>query len=391
MSLHKIFSLLFLFTFIHSGSASVSKDLIKKILAAASAFEQYEIVFEKHFKYPKEKDTLSERFESAVYKTGEDFYIGWHRISYIRSGAKRSLIAANNEGLHRVNYKENLYYSTMRSDNQKLLMLNLSSNLYKPLYYTREELERFNEGTKTDQYIYLEKTDTGKDNKNLIRYISKTRICIDRKSYLPVSEEISSVSNGNEQYSLYKLNSYKLLSKNEYKPLLKYSDSLINVIHTYTNGDSLKKSRKDLYRKLKPGDSVVLFKASLSNGSVFDMKTLKDSIVIFDFFYTTCVPCIAAVPELNNIYSLYSARGVQLFGVNAFDTDWDNIPAYIKERGVLYPIIKTGKQTVYDYGVTGFPRMIIIKNGVVVKIYYGFAKGMEKELGVLLEKLLLNP
>jgi hypothetical protein len=41
---------------------------------------------------------------------------------------------------------------------------------------------------------------------------------------------------------------------------------------------------------------------------------------------------------------------------------------------------------VYDYGVTGYPRLFVIKNGNIVKIYYGFAKGMDAELIKLIER-----
>lgn len=389
MYTHKRFILFLFFIFIFQNSyASLPKDLVKKVLSATAAFEQYEIVFEKHFKYPKETDTLSEIYNSTICRTDIEYYVGWHKINYLRSGSARSLLASNQSGLYRVNYKENLYYKTLLKDNEKLLIQNMNSNVYKPLLYTKEDLGLFDEVKKTDAFYFLEKIDSGKDNQNRVRFISTTKVCIDRITYLPVSEEIITVSNGNTQYSLYKLISYKHLEKTAYKPILKTSDSLISIIKGYVDADSLKKTRKDQYVKLKVGDSIDLFKASLFGGGDIDMSLYKDSLVILDFYYTTCAPCIAAVPELNSLYSLYHSRGLHLFGVNGFETDWENVPLYIQDRKVLYPMIKTTKQTVYNYGVTGFPRLFVIKNGVVVKIYYGFAKGMDKELGILIEKLL---
>ena len=391
MRLHKYLLTLLFCILAYGAEAHVSKDLIKKVLAATAAFEQYEIRFERRFKYPMEKDTLSEQYVSTVFRTDMEYHIGWHRISYLRSGAARSLIASNTAGLFRVNYKENLSYSTLLKDNEKLLIQNLNGNVYKPLLYTRAELESFSEGRKTDDFLFLERTDTGKNKLQQVTYIRYTSIAIDRKTYIPVSEETRSLSGTREQYSLYKLLDYRMLEKSAYPAVLKTADSLIACIQTFPSADSIRKSRKDLYRKVKPGDSASVFSAELFNGGRFDLAALKDSVLVLDFFYTTCAPCIAALPELNGLYTKYHAMGLQLFGVNAFDTDWDNVPAYIRNRGVLYPIIKTDKQTVYNFGVTGFPRLFVIKNGIIVKIYYGFAKGMDKELGALIEKLLQTP
>lgn len=389
MHTHKRFVLSIIFISIFQNSfASPPKDLVKKILSATAAFEQYEIVFEKHFKYPKETDTLSEIYNSTICRTDMEYYVGWHKINYLRSGSERSLLAANQSGLYRVNYKENMYYKTLLKDNEKLLIQNMNSNVYKPLLYTKGDLDLFHVIKKTDAFYFLEKTDTGKDNQNRVNFISITKVCIDRITYLPISEELVTVGNGNTQYSLYKLISYKHLEKSAYKLILKTADSFISIIKRYVDADSLKKTRKDQYAKLKVGDSVDLFKASLFSGGDIDLSFYKDSLLILDFYYTTCAPCIAAIPELNSLYSLYHTKGLYLFGVNGFESDWENVPLYIQDRKVLYPMIKTTKQTVYNYGVTGFPRLFVIKNGVIVKIYFGFAKGMDKELGVLIEKLL---
>ncbi|MFM6983408.1 MAG: TlpA family protein disulfide reductase, partial [Chitinophagaceae bacterium] len=64
-----------------------------------------------------------------------------------------------------------------------------------------------------------------------------------------------------------------------------------------------------------------------------------------------------------------------------------HLPNFISDHSVAYQVVKTEKQVVYDYGVTGYPRLIVIKNGIIVKIYYGFAKGMDAELSKLINSI----
>ena len=278
----------------------------------------------------------------------------------------------------------------MLADNEALLIKNLNANVYKPLLYSKADLLKFSEKSNDSKYIYLEKTDSIKDAKKRFICVEKTIICIDKQTYLPVSEEQFSVGKTNNQYSLYKLIDYTLLNKLSYKSILKTADSFIAIIKTFPDGDSIKNSKKDLYQKIKIGDTVTQIMAVLFRKANFKFHEIKDSIVLLDFFYTTCAPCIAAIPELNNLYSSYKNKGVFIFGINAFENDWSNINKYVTGHQILYPIIETNKQTLYNFGVTGFPRLLIIKNGVLVKIVYGYKKGVTEMLKTNLDQLLIK-
>lgn len=388
----RIKSLLLLFSLFSTFVvfADIPKDLLKKILNANASFEQYQIQYERKFKYPLEKDTLSEVYVSVIYRTDLEYYIGYQQVNYLKSNAVRSIIASNTKGMYRVNFSNNISYKTLLADNEPLLIKNLSASLYKPLLYSRNDLSSFTEKNKDGKFIYLEKTDSVKDAKKRFVCIEKTIICIDKQTYLPVSEEQFTIGKTNNQYSLYKLIDYTLLDKNSYKPILKTADSFIAIIRTYPDGDSIKNTRKDLYQKIKPGDTLTQIMAVLFRKANFKFQDIKDSIILLDFFYTTCAPCVAAAPELNSLYSSYKNKGVFLFGINAFETDWSNINNYVIDHKILYPIIETNKQTLYNFGVTGFPRLLMIKNGVLVKIIYGYTKGVTEMLKSNIDQLLIK-
>jgi len=380
-----LFILLVLFA--APASAEIPKDLLKKTLKATATFESYNISFTRAFKYPNEADTVKELYQSSISRTDVDMYVGWHKISYQRSATPRSIAAANNAELARLNYKENLHFSQTYKDNPSKFIANLKGYLYMPLLYSKDELNRFSVQSESAAEYSLSKTDTTFDAKKRITLITYTTLTIRKSDYLPVKEVVLSVRGPKTQYAAYELLSYQNLPNTAYTNILKQSDSFLNVIKQSPNGDSLKATRKDLYKKVKTGDTMALFSGINMSGQTIKVSPATDSIIILDFFYTTCAPCIAAIPELNKVSEQYKGKGVSVIGVNPFNTDWDHLPNFISDQALVYQVLKTDKQVVYNYGVTGYPRLFVIKNGIIVKIYYGFAKGMDAELVKLIDAI----
>jgi len=370
--------------------AQKTADIVKKVLKATSEFENYDIKFEKYFKFQSEKDTIKEIYESVVCRTDIEYNIGWHRIYQHHNMAAKSLIAINAKEAARLNFKDHLYYNQLLADDEKKVIQTVQSQLFHPLTRFKEDYKGF-EVMKTDEpFISLQKLDTIRDAGKRVKLINKTILSINKSTYLPeVEESWTWFSNGGLQYSKYRLLDYKISSGKRFESVLKTSDSLVAYIKSFTNGDSLKEKNKKVYRQVRIGDTASIFRGTKHQGeTAFDFSALSDSIVILDFFYTTCGPCMAAIPEINKFYQANLNRGISVLGVDPFSSDWPKLELFITEKSVTYPIIKTPQDVVLAYGVTGYPRMFVIKNGVIIKIYYGFAKGLEKELQQLVDGLI---
>jgi len=63
----------------------------------------------------------------------------------------------------------------------------------------------------------------------------------------------------------------------------------------------LKASPKSVSRneKLAPGKPVTNFEFKDMNGNLYTLASLKGKVVVLNFWFSTCVPCIEEVPELN--------------------------------------------------------------------------------------------
>lgn len=104
---------------------------------------------------------------------------------------------------------------------------------------------------------------------------------------------------------------------------------------------------------------------------------------MLDFWIKNCGPCIQSVPHLNNLQSKFKNKEFSLVSINSYDSKEDVI-WFCDKFKVNYPVLLNGKSVAEEYGVSGFPSIILIdKKG---KIFYSTAGFDQLEI----EKLILN-
>jgi thiol-disulfide isomerase/thioredoxin len=127
---------------------------------------------------------------------------------------------------------------------------------------------------------------------------------------------------------------------------------------------------------------------SLTNENV-SLASLKGKLVLIDFFYKSCYPCMLALPVLQSLHEKYKDKGLMIIGIDPYDKRESNIAEFLAKRGITYPVLLEGKQAANDYHVTGYPTIYLIdKNGIIIKAHSGYGEGTEKELTKLIENNL---
>ncbi|MBN3036260.1 MAG: TlpA family protein disulfide reductase [Bacteroidales bacterium] len=126
----------------------------------------------------------------------------------------------------------------------------------------------------------------------------------------------------------------------------------------------------------------------LSDSSTVKLSDLPGRIVLLDFWYMSCFPCIQAIPHLDSLYRKYRDEGFIVLGLNPFDNDDQGrkkLPGFIDYNGMEYPVVFIDEGVTKNYKVFAYPTIYLI--GITGKIIYsqvGFGEHMLPEVDSLI-------
>lgn len=118
------------------------------------------------------------------------------------------------------------------------------------------------------------------------------------------------------------------------------------------------------------GKDLPAFKGLTIDKKPFSGNELKNQIVVINFWFEKCPPCIAEMPELNKMVLKYKGSGVRFIGITH---DLPNAAKKFQKRtGYRYEIISLTTEEIRKLNINhGFPSNILVgKDG---KISYATA------------------
>ncbi len=97
-----------------------------------------------------------------------------------------------------------------------------------------------------------------------------------------------------------------------------------------------------------------------------DLTSGKTTLVVF--WEVWCPYCKREVPKLQQTYVKYKDRGLQVVGLMKMSrsTTAESVLAFVKERGVEYPVAKENGQASAYFAVSGVPAAAVVKDGKIV-------------------------
>ncbi len=131
----------------------------------------------------------------------------------------------------------------------------------------------------------------------------------------------------------------------------------------------------------EPGDVAPDFELTLfetpnhAAGDVLRLSELKGQPVVLNFWFPSCPPCVAEMPDLEASFQEHKADGVAFIGVQlvGIDTAQDG-QDFVNELGVTYALgaDEDGEITFQKYEVPGFPTTLFLnENHELVRKWSG--------------------
>ena len=121
------------------------------------------------------------------------------------------------------------------------------------------------------------------------------------------------------------------------------------------------------------GDKAPNFALKSFDGKTVKLSDYKGKIVIIDFWATWCPPCRKGIPDLISIQKEFK-KDVVVIGVSLdAEKTIKDVPGFIKEYGINYPIVYGDDKITIDYGgIRSIPTSFVVdKKGNVVDSHVG--------------------
>ena len=100
--------------------------------------------------------------------------------------------------------------------------------------------------------------------------------------------------------------------------------------------------------------------ASLT-GETLSTASLRGNVVLINFWATWCLPCRVEMPALDAMHRRHADSGFVVVGLAVDRVSTAQVLAFVRERGVQYPIAHVGPEAERAFGgVQGYPMSFLL-------------------------------
>ena len=122
----------------------------------------------------------------------------------------------------------------------------------------------------------------------------------------------------------------------------------------------------------------------------FHFENVTSKLVLLDFWFVNCKPCLSAIKTLVKLDSVYSDIDLQIIGLNVVDTSISKMQQIVDTYHIEYPVVHQAGNTAEEYAVSAYPTLFLIdtQSKKVLYKHRGYTVEMQEELEKAIEKAL---
>ncbi|WP_346880964.1 TlpA disulfide reductase family protein [uncultured Algibacter sp.] len=135
------------------------------------------------------------------------------------------------------------------------------------------------------------------------------------------------------------------------------------------------------------GTKAPAFVVTDINGNEYSLNSLKGKIIVMNFWYIACKPCVMEMPDLNKLVKDYKSKDVVFIGFAT--NNKEEVKSFLNNNVFSYNIIPNSKNIAKEYGVIGYPTHIIIdENSKIVYQASGLGSRTISDIEKTIEELI---
>lgn len=101
----------------------------------------------------------------------------------------------------------------------------------------------------------------------------------------------------------------------------------------------------------------------------------QDKVVLMDFWFSYCAPCLEAMPQLQAFYTQYEQDGLVIVGLNPVDgaSKLSRIDEKLSSLHITYPSLVVEEKVADEYVIGTYPTLLLFdQQGQLVHRHIGF-------------------
>jgi len=122
------------------------------------------------------------------------------------------------------------------------------------------------------------------------------------------------------------------------------------------------------------------------NGNKISLNNLKGQVVVLNFWFPQCQPCVMEIPELNTLAKKYADKNVVFISIT-FEKK-ETVKKFLANNEFNYTHITNNETILSDYNVTTFPTQLLIdqKGEIILRKVGNFTKELDTKIDLLVKK-----
>jgi peroxiredoxin len=118
------------------------------------------------------------------------------------------------------------------------------------------------------------------------------------------------------------------------------------------------------------------------------LEDLKGKVVVLNFWFVECKPCVSEIPELNELVHDFQKEEIVFIALGLNKAE--QMKKFLKKSPFNYQVVPDAKEVANQFAVDGFPTSVVIdKEGVVRYISLGVGPQNKEKLAEAIRLLII--
>jgi thiol-disulfide isomerase/thioredoxin len=166
-------------------------------------------------------------------------------------------------------------------------------------------------------------------------------------------------------------------------------DHYVTLGYTLKLNEDAESSKETEMNTISPESREFLlnYRFVTETGDTTSLRSSKAGYILLDFWYASCMPCLQALPMINQLAEDYADEGMAAMGINCSDKGIRaNVATKLRAKNITIPLLFGSRDLIQSLKITSFPSYILITPDRHVVFIEGYIDDVKKVLNLIFEK-----